>query len=306
MLLLCLFIGGCMRADYSYPEVDVSGGNLRDTVEYLTGIEPARNYRNIASLEKAAGFISERFSDYGFSPGRQEFTAGGETYFNITASAGPEGGEVFVVGAHYDVCGDTPGADDNASAVAGLLEAARLIKQHEDQLACRVEFVAFTLEEPPFFSTESMGSYVHAKSLHDAGADVKGMIALEMIGYFTDAKNSQRFPLGPMKLFYPDKGNFIAVVSNYKSGSLKSQTAKHMKTAAINVRTLSAPSLLQGVDFSDHRSYWQFGYDAVMITDTAFYRNPNYHQTSDTIETLSFDKTKEVVRGLFRALLNLR
>ncbi|MBW8015178.1 MAG: M28 family peptidase [Planctomycetes bacterium] len=302
-----LFFGGCASVEYSYPEVGVSGDNLRETVGFLTEIKPARNYQNLRSLEKAAGYISDKFAEYGFKPKRQEFGASGQTYCNIIVSAGTseDARQVFVIGAHYDVAGDQPGADDNASAVAGLLEIARFAKKYEDQLPCRIEFVAYSLEEPPFFGTDQMGSYVHAKSLHDKDMKVKGMISLEMIGYFTDVKGSQKYPIGLMGLFYPSEGNFIGVISNYKSGGLKRHTARHMKAASIKVRTLAAPSFVQGVDFSDQRNYWKFGYKAVMVTDTAFYRNPNYHQTTDTIDTLSFDKMKEVVKGVCWALLNL-
>lgn len=296
-----------MDANYSYPDTGVSGNDIKETVRFLTEISPSRNYRNVRSLERTAKYISGKFSEYGLKAQRQEFVVGGKTFCNIIASAGKskDTKEVFIVGAHYDVAGNQAGADDNASAVAGLLEIARFAKQHEDQLPCRIEFVAYSLEEPPFFGTEYMGSYVHAKSLYENRMDVKGMICLEMIGYFTEAKNSQRFPVGLMKLFYPNKGNFIAVVSNYSSGGLKNKTTKHMKNAAIDVRTLSAPSFLRGVDFSDHRNYWKFGYPAVMVTDTSFYRNMNYHQPSDTIDTLSFDKMKEVVKGLCWTLINL-
>jgi Zn-dependent M28 family amino/carboxypeptidase len=302
----CLLIGGCVEVHYSYPDVAISGDNMKDTVGYLVGIEPARNCRNLESLEKAAGYISGKLAEYGYTPVRQEFEAGGEVYFNVVAStaADDDSREVFVVGAHYDVAGEQPGADDNASAVAGLLEVARFAKMYEDDLPCRIEFVAYCLEEPPYFGTKQMGSYVHAKSLHDEDMDVKGMISLEMIGFFTDVKNSQKYPSGLMRLFYPSEGNFIGVVSNWGSGGLTKRTARHMKEASIKVKTLTAPSFVRGVDFSDQRNYWKFGYDATMVTDTAFYRNPNYHKQTDTIDTLSFDKMEEVVKGVCWALLN--
>lgn len=306
LYLPCLLFVGCARAQYSYPDPNVSVDNLKDTVTYLTKIAPSRNYRKIRSLRKAEDYIYAKFVDYGFKPGRQEFVVNSQKYRNIiaTAGAGDDPCEVVVVGAHYDVCGNQPGADDNASAVAGLLEIARFAKKHEKELPCRIEFVAYCLEEPPFFGTEQMGSYIHAKSLFDKKIKVRGMICLEMIGYFTDAKDSQRFPSDFFKLLYPNEGNFIAVVSNGKNDALIKHTAKHMKEASIKVETLKAPSFIEGLDFSDHRNYWKFGYAAVMVTDTAFYRNPNYHKKTDTIETLSFDKMKEVVKGVCWAILN--
>ena len=132
------------------------------------------------------------------------------------------------------------------------------------------------------------------------------MICLEMIGFFTDQKKSQTYPLSLMRLFYPSTGDFIGVVSNYNSSSLAKQLSRHLKATSISVATLKAPSFLKGVDFSDHRNYWKLGYDAVMITDTAFYRNPNYHEHSDTMDTLDFDKMKEVVKGICWSLLNMK
>jgi hypothetical protein len=182
---------------------------------------------------------------------------------------------------------------------------AILLKKHELKLKKRVELVAYTLEEPPFFRTKQMGSYVHAKRLRDNDVQLVGMISLEMIGYFERSENSQEYPLDLMKLLYPSKANFIGVVSNLTSGGLKSQIAKYMSIAEIDVETLTAPSFLVGVDFSDHLNYWHFGYDAVMVTDTAFYRNPNYHEKTDTIATLDFESMSEVIRGVFFAVYQL-
>ena len=212
----------------------------------------------------------------------------------------------MIVGAHYDVCGNQPGADDNASAIAGLLEIARFAKKHESELPYRVDFVAYALEEPPFFGTAQMGSYVHAEFLHNNNVNIKGMICLEMIGFFTDKENSQSYPLAILRLFHPSTGNFIGVVSNFRSSSFAAQVAKHMGATSVDVRTLKAPSFVTGVDFSDHRNYWKFGYDAVMITDTAFYRNLNYHQETDLMNTLDFDKMREVIKGVCWSILNMK
>ncbi len=258
------------------------------------------------SLKKAANYIFQGFKNHGLTPERQKFEVLGNTYENIIASAGPKEGIRMIVGAHYDVCGEQPGADDNASAVAGLLEMARFAKLHESKLPHRVDFVAYALEEPPFFGTTNMGSYVHAKFLHENNIRVRGMICLEMIGFFTNKKRSQRYPLSLMRLFYPSKGDFIGVVGNFGSASLLKQLSHHLKSASIKVETLKAPSFLTGVGYSDHLNYWKFGYEAVMVTDTAFYRNPNYHAHSDTIETLDFGKMQEVVKGICWALVNIK
>jgi hypothetical protein len=165
--------------------------------------------------------------------------------------------------------------------------------------------VAYCLEEPPFFASEQMGSYVHACALHEQGIVVRGMICLEMIGYYTAEEHSQEYPLSIMKMAYPSVGNFIAIVGNIKSGRLVDELVRHFQKIALPVESLKAPSLVAGVGFSDHRNFWQFGYPAVMITDTAFYRNHNYHQSGDTIDTLDFDKIAEVVKGMTWSLLNM-
>jgi hypothetical protein len=307
LLIMLLFPCTCMAADREYNKQDIAvdKNQLSSTVQKLSGLGPARNYANIVSLNKAADFILNEFQRYGYSPLEQKFKVDGNEYRNIIASYGPETAQRFIVGAHYDVAGEKPGADDNASGVAGLLALADLFKKHSPKIDFRIDFVAYTLEEPPFFRTKSMGSYIHSKSLHDAGVKVKGMISLETIGFYSDVPNSQIYPLPLMRLFYPSKGNFIGVVGNFASSRLVRHVRDRMKVADIDVESLKAPSCLIGVDFSDHRNYWKFGYPAIMITDTAFYRNPNYHSTSDTIDTLNFDKMKEVVKGLFWALINL-
>jgi hypothetical protein len=151
-----------------------------------------------------------------------------------------------------------------------------------------------------------MGSYVHAKSLIDKQIPIKSMICLEMIGYFSDKKQSQDYPIAAMKLLYPTVGNFIAVVGNTNSGKLVNSMKSAMKSVAnLPVSAINAPTFVQGVDFSDHQNYWKFGIPAVMITDTAFFRNSHYHKETDTIETLDFDKMQEVVRGIYAGISSL-
>ncbi len=168
-----------------------------------------------------------------------------------------------------------------------------------------IRLVAYTLEEPPFFRTEQMGSYIHAKSLKDSNVDVLGMVCLEMIGYFSDEKGSQDYPLGILKLFYPNKANFIAVVSNSSNRKLLRKTKRLMKqTGRIPVRSISAPSFVTGIDFSDHLNYWKFDYPGVMITNTAFYRNKNYHEHTDTPKTLDYDRMAKVVESVYWSVTN--
>jgi len=292
--------------EFTYPDLDVSLSNLKEHVDFLTTIRPYRNYMNVQSLNTVATYIMECFNKCGLKTERQSFEADGNTYTNVIGSLGIDRPVRVIVGAHYDVCDDQPGADDNASAVAGLLEIVRLTCEYAARLNFRVDFVAYTLEEPPFLGTQQMGSYVHARSLDDEDINVRGTICLEMIGFFTTEEKSQEYPFEAMKLIYPDKGNFIAVVGNFESSRLVKEVETHMKAASIDVRSLKAPSWIPGVGFSDHRNYWKFGYNAVMITDTAFYRNPNYHEDTDTVDTLDFGKMKEVVKGVVWTLMNMK
>jgi hypothetical protein len=185
-----------------------------------------------------------------------------------------------------------------------MLELARLLSA--DSLTVRVDFVAYTLEEPPFYKTQQMGSYIHAKSLFASGIDVEGMICLEMIGYFNDSPRSQKYPLRILRLFYGNKGDFITVVQKYNNGDFGRKVKRNMMQQNF-IRTKSFKSFkkLPGVDFSDHRNYWAFGHSAVMITNTAFYRNNNYHKTSDTFETLDTERMCKVIDAVYLSILNM-
>ena len=287
-------------------QITASPERLKADVAALTSTPRPRNHINISSLNLAAEYIKLEFEKQGASVTEQKYTANGQEYKNIICSFGPENAERLIVGAHYDVCGEQPGADDNASGTAGLLELSRLLKIQKPDLKYRIDLVAYTLEEPPFFRTEFMGSAVHAKSLHDAGIKVKGMVSLEMIGYFSDAPKSQDYPIGLLKLFYPTTGNFIAVVGKLRNGGLVRKIKKQMRKASeLKVKSINAPSLIPGIDFSDHLNYWKYGYDAVMVTNTAFYRNKNYHEPTDTPETLDYEKMAEVVKGVYSAIVSL-
>ena len=305
IIVIFLIVPRCESAQYLYPDPEISTQSMEATVRYLTTMIPFRNYAQLVSMERSAVYISKKLSGYGLKSTKQEFIVNGKHYVNVVASVGPQEGSHLIVGAHYDVFGDQPGADDNASGIAGLIEVARFAKKHESELKFRVDIVAYALEEPPFFGTASMGSYVHAEYLHRNNVKVKGMICLDSIGFFTEEKDSQTYPLGILRIFYPSRGNFIGVVGNWGSSALVNQVAKHMRNNSIVVETLKAPSFIRGMVIADHRNYWKFGYDAVMVTDSAFYRNKNYHKKSDTMDTLSFPKMQEVVKGVCWALLNI-
>jgi hypothetical protein len=279
---------------------------LYKDVEYLCAIRPYRNYRNLASLDKASTYISEAFARHGYVPGEQLWEAEGKEYKNIIASYAAEKELRLIVGAHYDVAGDQEGADDNASAVAGLLETARLFAENQPDMDYGVDFVAYNLEEAPFFTTEKMGSYIHAKSLHDSGVHVKGMVCYEMIGYFSDEPGSQKFPSEEVARMYPDTGNYIVVVGIEKYREYNKRFHGLMVASGeVAVHRIDFPDSNELAARSDQRNYWPFGYNALMINDTSFMRNPNYHQVSDTIDTLNFEKMTGVVNACYHAITHL-
>ena len=262
-----------------------------------------RDFRHPENLNKVANYIAEFFRSSGARVVEQVFKVHGVEYKNVVAEYGPQSKEVIVVGAHYDVEGEKPGADDNASGVAGLLEIGKSLA--EEQLKTKIILVAFTLEEPPFFRTDNMGSAVYAKSLAETGSAVKLMIALEMIGYFTEEKGSQDYPTPLLHLFYPSIGNFIAIVDQMLSTEAQRMKASMAQVIGLPVYSINAPSFIPGVDFSDHSNFWRYGYPAVMVTDTAFYRNLAYHTENDRAEHLNYEKMAKVVYGIFNYVLKL-
>lgn len=273
--------------------------NLKRTVQFLAEEIGPRGYLRTGALDRAADYIASELEQYGYAALSQAYKVKGRSYRNVFAEK--KGGKfpekIIVVGAHYDTVTGTPGADDNASGVAGMLELARLLA--DELLDKTVHFAAFTLEEPPFFRSRFMGSYVYAKKLRQSNADVEGMICLESIGYFTDEKSSQFYPLPFFRFLYPDRGNFITFVGNLRSRDFLDLAKSGFKTGTrLPVESISTLSVIPGVDFSDHRSFWKFGYNAFMVTDTAFYRNPYYHGEGDIPGTLDFERMADVVIGL--------
>jgi peptidase M28-like protein len=263
-----------------------------------------RDERHPENLDQVAAYIKNEFSQTGAFVSEQVYRVAGQTYRNVIAHLGPETEERIIIGAHYDTAGPLPGADDNASGVAGLLELARLLKPQE--LKVRVELVAFSTEEPPYFGTTGMGSYVHADSLRQQNVRVRVMFSLEMIGCFSDEPNSQHFPIGLLNAFYPSTGNYITVVGRLSDGLLVRRTKAAMRNAApLPVYSINAPQFVTGVDFSDQRNYWHAGYNAVMITDTAFFRNRNYHTDQDTAEKLDYKRMALVVEGVYATVSEL-
>ena len=309
LLLLALFLA------FHTPAIFVSAKNqvvdhsvdpaaLEQHVRMISEHLGPRDFSNLPGLEEVAEYVHSIFEEAGAHAKYQEYKVGATTYKNVTAEFGPETEERIVIGAHYDSAGALPGADDNASGVAGVLELAKKFQKYPPKI--KVELVAYCLEEPPYFRTPSMGSAVHALRLREAGKKVRAMYSLEMLGYYADEPGSQKYPSAFLNLFYPSVGNFITVVSTYGQDNLGGRVKKAMQVATdLPVYSLTAPKFLVGIDFSDHMNYWNNDYPAVMITDTSFYRNPNYHTPHDTADTLDYQRMAQAVYAVWNSVIHL-
>ncbi|MBF0387813.1 MAG: M28 family peptidase [Candidatus Omnitrophica bacterium] len=277
--------------------------SLEKSVRHLSEEIGVRNYSRPDNLEKAARYVERSFEAAGLPVESWEYEAQGQKFRNVVAKyQNNPSPEYWVVGAHYDSCFN-PGADDNASGVAGLLWLADALKKVP--LKANILFVAFTNEEPPFFASSSMGSRVFVQAAQERRLVIRGAIVLEMIGYYSNQWFSQKY-LPPMGLFYPNRGNFVALVGSFGSGRLvESIQADFSKQKYILTRSVLAPAWVPGLNLSDHASFWAAGLPAVMVTDTAFLRNSNYHQSTDTFGRLDYNKMAAVVAGLKSAVISL-
>jgi Zn-dependent M28 family amino/carboxypeptidase len=273
--------------------------NLRQHIQILAGEIGERNLWQYKALQAGKDYIKKSFEAIpGYTVSEHSYQLNGLTSTNIIAeklgASAPD--KIIIIGAHYDSVVGSPGADDNASGVAGILEMARLMSSQSFPYTIR--FVAFTNEEPPFFLSSKMGSYQYAKTIKSKKENVIAMFSIESIGYYDDAKNSQRYPF-PFGFFYPDQGNFIGFVGNVSSRQLVHHTIQAFRE---NVKFPSegyaGPAIVPGVNWSDQWSFWRFGYKAIMITDSALYRNPNYHTAFDKPETVDYQRAARVVVGL--------
>jgi hypothetical protein len=276
---------------------------LRSDVTRLAATE--RNVVLMREYDAAAKHIADSLAAAGYRVSRQEYDVEGYHCANIEAElrGATKPDEIVVIGAHYDSIDEAPGADDNASGVAALLALARTFA-HE-RPARTLRFVAFANEEPPYFQSESMGSYVYARRSRERGEKIVAMISLESIGYFRDEEGSQQYPSG-VGWLYPSRGNFVAFVGNLGSRSLVRRACETFRRSATVASEGGAlPSTLPGVGWSDQWSFWQHGYDAIMVTDTAIFRNPNYHTPRDTPETLDYDRLARVTDGMTTVVRDL-
>jgi Zn-dependent M28 family amino/carboxypeptidase len=280
------------------PEQTQLRDNLRGHVETLAGTIGERNLHRYAALEAAAQYISSDFESIGYQPNLQSFSVQGKTVSNIEVvkpgTENPE--EIIVIGAHYDSVLGSPGANDNATGVAGVLELARMLRSQ--QLSRSVHFVAFVNEEPPYTYTNAMGSRRYAERAASMGERITAMLSLETIGYYSNEDHSQHYPF-PFGLFYPDKGNFIGFVGNLRSRELVRRAIASFRChAKFPSEGLAAPGWVTGVGWSDQWSFWKSGYPGIMVTDTALYRYPQYHSSADRPGIVVYDSFARVVHGL--------
>jgi len=297
-LLLGLFVYLVRQPAGSVEQNSFSGqadaARIEGDLRYIVEDCFPRDARHPDNLRKAAEYIDAQFKETGLPSSFQDYSADGTAYHNVVAALGPADGEVWVVGAHYDAYGEKPGADDNASGTAVLVEIARLLAAR-DAPAVRVVLVAYCTEEPPYFGSENMGSYVHAHRLAEDPERVGGMIGLEMLGYYCEV---QPWPVALLDLAYTDRGDFIAVAGRWADRKLARELRRWIDgTAGIDAVSYSGPDP-GGLSFSDHRNYWAEGFTAVMITDTAFIRNEHYHTDGDTPETLDYHRMAAIAEGV--------
>ncbi|MBV9079752.1 MAG: M28 family peptidase [Elusimicrobia bacterium] len=261
---------------------------LKRDVETLSRDIGARDRGHRAGLERAADHVRRSLAASGGRIERQMFTVDDVAYENVLASFGPAEGDALVIGAHYDAVPGSPGADDNASGVAVLLEIARRLNALS--LSRPVILAGYSLEESAF-STGDMGSIRHAQKLHSDRAGARLMISLEMLGFFTDRPASQGAPDPRVAARYPNAGNFLMIVGRPEDAEWTRLLEERLRQAStLPFFSINAPREVPGIDLSDHRNFWDAGFPAVMITDTAFYRNPHYHMPTDTADTLDYDR----------------
>ena len=277
---------------------------LRANVQKLAGEIGERNLWHYAQLNAAADFIEKSFSRAGLYPRRDTYEVHGQACHNIEVEIPGARPEILLIGAHYDSVFGSPGANDNGTGVAATLALARRFAGRRTDHTLR--FVAFVNEEPPYFLSDEMGSFVYAGRCKARGDKISAMISLETIGYFSDAPNSQRYPSPGLGIFYPKIGNFIGFVSNVQSRTLlRRVVALFRKHAKIPSEGAALPAFIPGVSWSDQWSFWRNGYPGIMVTDTAPFRYPHYHSSSDTPDKLDYDRFTLVVSGMEKVIEDL-
>ena len=288
------------------PEEQEIARRLRAHVGRLAGEIGERNMKRFEALQASADYIESMFKQIGLPVASHDYIVDKRTVRNLSAElpgeSRPE--EIIIIGAHYDSITGSPGANDNGTGVAGMLEIARLLVGQKP--ARTIRFVAFANEEPPYFHTHQMGSLVYARRCRELEENIVGMLCLETIGCYKDEPKTQRHPF-PLGLFYPDRGNFIGFIGNMISADLIRTSVgsfrEHTRFPSQGLAVLNIS--MMGIDWSDHWSFWEVGYPAVMITDTALYRYEHYHTAEDTPDKIDYDRAARVVAGLARVTLHL-
>ncbi|MFB6355624.1 MAG: M28 family peptidase [bacterium] len=271
---------------------------LEDSVRHQAVEIGERNIYEYEALQGTKEYLKKRFREMGYQVNEQVFNVAGKEVANleVIVPGTDRSEESIVIGAHYDTVNGSPGANDNGTGIAVLLELARAWQTSRPGRTIR--FVAFVNEEAPYFGTEDMGSYQYARQLSRENVDVKAMISLETVGYYSDKPGSQNYPF-PFNYFYPNRGNFLAFVGNLTSHQLVKRTVKQFRGATdLPAEGAAPPSFVPGVSWSDHWSFWKFGFPAIMVTDTAPYRYPHYHRHSDHPRHVDFGKLTQVVQGM--------
>jgi Peptidase family M28 len=273
-------------------------------VKALAGDIGERNLNRYPQLVAATDLIEASLVGAGLTPRRDSYELRGRACHNIEVEIRGTRPEILVVGAHYDSVFGSPGANDNGSGVAGLLALARRFAGKTSGKTVR--FVAFVNEEPPYFQTEEMGSFVYAKRCQARGDRITAMISLETIGYFSDAPRSQKYPSAGLGFFYPSTGNFIGFAGNTRSRALlRTVVSEFRKTGKLPCQGASLPEIVPGIGWSDQWAFWQCGYPAIMVTDTAPFRYPHYHSITDTPDKLDYDRFALVVSGMEKVIQEL-
>lgn len=287
------------------PEETALRDALRRDVGVIAGEIGDRNWLVHSRLVEAAAWIEASLAQAGYKVRRLGYEVRGKTCHNLEVEIPGRirSEEIVVIGAHYDSVPGCPAANDNGSGVAALLALARAFAGDKPERTIR--FVAFVNEEPPFYRSSEMGSFVYARECRRRGDRVVAMLSLETIGYYRDERGSQRYP-PPFSLFYPSEGNFIAFVGNVSSRALVRQClATFRREVKFPSEGAALPGFITGVDWSDHWSFWKAGYPAAMVTDTALFRYPFYHSPEDTPEKLDYARMARVVAGLERVTRDL-
>lgn len=301
--ILVLITAGFISSSMSSAAVanDAAKGAQSEHLELffkqIINVDEYRNFKNTSELSRVSTWIKEQMRLFGIPCQYQNYSVNSLSYRNVICKLNVRAGSSLVIGAHYDVFSDRHGADNNASGVAAVLETARLLVLQKSKLKHDIEFAFYTLEEPPYFKTEHMGSYRHAKLLKAQKQKVKGVIILDSIGYF-DKNLVQTYPVG-LKWIYPDHGNFIAAIGHLASAGLTGDYCASMqRLKRLDCQRFVSPAFAQDMNFSGYLNYAKFNYSTMLITDTAHYRNPYYNTELDTLDKLDLDKMTQVVDGL--------